>query len=872
MPNVIDNNVAATTEAQTIAETPEKDLIASETRFKDQCFLVHNIVPISTIQKTATYENIAVLEGESSLLINKIFQLSKIKDLMELTPLHYSYLVPKLRFYKINSIDLKVIGEKEFIFDSYLNENDLKILLQSHSGRPNSAGVKSFTYEWFTDTVAESTTTVKANLKLFFHNFEGLMAEGDDEAPSYLDFFSISEPTEKTGDFYSPEQVQPMNSANISDSSKVQIKAEIGWAISPDKIGLFSSELIAAIERSNETLLLSLSKHTLSFEQDGSITVDLEYFGYQDTLLNNRKMNIFAYDTLSEKAQNGLINPIVSTAFAPFEALDNAVAGLNRAQEGYLENSLKETTKFDEKTKQDLQRYFEVKSINSDRIAAKYRKILDYLSSKNKVKIIELSESEILLWLAKMKSLKNFINFVDAQGGGLGEGWLKLYEEQELAQPNNLGTVNENMSWVGETGDVNNNSEQQHKDSDQEKRLLRDQINAIEARRIETRGTITSVRSLTLKEEVEKSVLQTQLDFKNLESTGNNSPTALNNYRIRFIFFGDLIDSILHNVQVKLKDINLKIIFGPMNWVNPQDPKDRREINLADFPIALELFNAWFADNIINKTVKNLTIKEFMTMAINGLIMPSLREDCFANGSDIITRQNGVISTIPFASKKDYFKIGQRTQVTSLEKQEISVSRTNTKDIDNCIMIYINEFSPPNLKGDISEDEENGVFHFSIGQDRGLLKNIEFNQVTDTHLMANNIVNASGQGESFMKFPYNATLKLFGNNFFKPGSIIFINPSIMGFGTRANREILLRNLSIGGYYVVKKVNFEFSNDTYETSLDCIWQGLHGLGGTKIDSNAKKSISSPPVEDNRLISSSPDDIQSIDEGTLFNQSI
>ena len=69
-----------------------------------------------------------------------------------------------------------------------------------------------------------------------------------------------------------------------------------------------------------------------------------------------------------------------------------------------------------------------------------------------------------------------------------------------------------------------------------------------------------------------------------------------------------------------------------------------------------------------------------------------------------------------------------------------------------------------------------------------------------------------------LKLPYNANITMFGNGLFLPGSLIYINPSSIGFGDPRNKRSASARLGIGGYYIVISVKTSFSNGSLTTTL------------------------------------------------------
>ena len=73
-----------------------------------------------------------------------------------------------------------------------------------------------------------------------------------------------------------------------------------------------------------------------------------------------------------------------------------------------------------------------------------------------------------------------------------------------------------------------------------------------------------------------------------------------------------------------------------------------------------------------------------------------------------------------------------------------------------------------------------------------------------------------------LKMPYNATINMFGNNLFLPGSTIYINPSSVGFGDPRNQRSAAARLGLGGYYVVTSVATNYSDGNLSTTLNAVF--------------------------------------------------
>ena len=108
------------------------------------------------------------------------------------------------------------------------------------------------------------------------------------------------------------------------------------------------------------------------------------------------------------------------------------------------------------------------------------------------------------------------------------------------------------------------------------------------------------------------------------------------------------------------------------------------------------------------------------------------------------------------------------------------------------------------LEGNKEEDAEKGIYHFSVGDSKGLVKEISFKKAGNknveaarvTRNLVDNPNDEIGLGRLYSQ--YNIDLTLVGNSIFKPGQFIYINPSIKELGNINDKNSIARQLGIGG--------------------------------------------------------------------------
>jgi hypothetical protein len=149
------------------------------------------------------------------------------------------------------------------------------------------------------------------------------------------------------------------------------------------------------------------------------------------------------------------------------------------------------------------------------------------------------------------------------------------------------------------------------------------------------------------------------------------------------------------------------------------------------------------------------------------------------------------------------------------------------------------------------EDEKRGIYHYTVGQDYGLVKAINFKRIDQPFLKESKSVGKKTVYLGQFRDLYNADLKMIGNNIYHPGMMLLIKPSLE-FGNPIGSNVnptFSQITGVGGYYSVIRVTSEITQDSYTTSLDCVFhsntsQGLKSeqpTEGSGCNDNATKVL-------------------------------
>ena len=129
--------------------------------------------------------------------------------------------------------------------------------------------------------------------------------------------------------------------------------------------------------------------------------------------------------------------------------------------------------------------------------------------------------------------------------------------------------------------------------------------------------------------------------------------------------------------------------------------------------------------------------------------------------------------------------------------------------------------------GRVREDLKEGIYHFNIGSDEGLLKNLRFvkmdipGQVEMMWEQASK--NPIGDQLVQLTTPHNCEATLIGNPLFVPGMYFYANPSLLGLGSLQDVNSMAFLLNLGGYFTIINVRTSFHHQSgYQVMLQGKW--------------------------------------------------
>jgi hypothetical protein len=327
-------------------------------------------------------------------------------------------------------------------------------------------------------------------------------------------------------------------------------------------------------------------------------------------------------------------------------------------------------------------------------------------------------------------------------------------------------------------------------------------------------------------------------------------------YTIRFVRLGDIIDNIITGLKNEegtflnqQKDF-FTFISGLYYYVDAIDGT-RKAYNYCDMLISLNSFRSFFIEKIIRQLKTKYTLKQFVIDLVKEFSyvqsLVAVSEETYVRqesrpafsvfqGPDFNLEERAVIqavreelgedseSGILNELKNDVVRgIRRRTVITDLSFLSGRLQAPTNQT--NYFVLKSTNFTVQSVGGRPNENEDinRGIYHITIGADKGILKSINFRRDEIQGRREGRIVRAGALNFSALREKYDVTITTFGAPFFFPGMYFYLNPSMVGLGFPDQDNSASRILGIGGYYFINKASNRISGDgNFETTIEASW--------------------------------------------------
>ena len=371
-------------------------------------------------------------------------------------------------------------------------------------------------------------------------------------------------------------------------------------------------------------------------------------------------------------------------------------------------------------------------------------------------------------------------------------------------------------------------------------------------------------------------------------------------YPIHFIYAGDLINQAAAHAldysgtSPSLNKVaftpcavsNVKVLLGPISVVT----KTGRmySVNIADIPISLNTFEAWFKRNITEQDRDGYPLLTFIRDIIQEAVVDVLKADCFQGTiQQQINLKTGIVSIpmsedgkspievridqeggVPDANTDGEqslpdpamggWKYSDTAFANQLDLGTITPSKplyqgdvwAKSDEMFHYLYIYgESQAGAVDMKGDFVEDFNRGIYHMLMGAEKGLVKSINFSKTDQPYLREARFEADALNPLAELSAVYKANVKLVGNTMFYPGQYVFINMQPVGrdLGHPATDGTPANQLGLGGYHLITKVTNEITSDNqFETNIDCLWDNS-GDGKSRLSAGAQTTVDKCPED-------------------------
>jgi hypothetical protein len=341
-----------------------------------------------------------------------------------------------------------------------------------------------------------------------------------------------------------------------------------------------------------------------------------------------------------------------------------------------------------------------------------------------------------------------------------------------------------------------------------------------------------------------------------LETRIMNDLSDDDEYTINFVRLGDIIDNIITGLKNEegtflnqQKDF-FTFISGLYYYIDAIDGS-RKAYNYCDMLISLNSFRSFFIEKVIRPLKTKYTLKQFVIDLVKEFSyvqsLVAVSEETYVRqesrpafsvfqGPDYRLKEIASIqaareelgedSDSNFLTEKfsDVIRTTRRATIIT-ELDFLNLRRGNPSNSTNYFVLKSTNFTVQSAGGvpDENEDINRGIYHITIGADKGILKSVNFRRDEIQGRREGRIVRAGALNFSALREKYDVTITTFGAPFFFPGMYFYLNPSMVGLGFPDQENSAAQILGIGGYYFINKVSNRISGDgNFETTIEASW--------------------------------------------------
>ena len=836
------------------------------------------------------YQTFRQVNGESHKILNRLRGVSRLDEFLNIRTAVLSLLQPKIRIYKVQyeesqrnpgqkggPVPTRAPVYKEIKFsDNFGNEtaSTVQDYLKHETTKPNwrNVGLQSFNFKQIGRSFGAIEPNIRCNMVLYSKGLKDLLATSPGSDARYIDLLLFPPSARlKSRDTFRP------------NPKHYEIKVFIGYVRPPmqsiKNIALTPSErrFLENIEKFNFMVTLTMSTYDFEIGENGEVTTTIGFWGRIGTA-TGQNADVFDNSVVVRDGTDTKITPAAGDSGLTHSAMSDLKTLLDKVITAKKNPDLAEMPLDDlgrllleNKLFKELYKEGFKTTIKSNFSPSDVSKAIDDITTQDGAKLLNnlIRRSGARL---KNEVYKSFmLQLLDGSGK---EGDTRLFAMS--VDKNSLDSA------LGVIKNASKNEEKRKREEIKKETSAAIGL-AAQTVRVSRPSDIASIKESVAK--IENSAAAASSDpgeeqkaqegLQTIEGASKasliTSKTKGDRYDFYFLFVGDIIElaaknagmfSVLEDENPVYSPIsynrrehgtdygltNLRFLLGPMEY-NGADGKINR-INIAEFPISFDLFRTWFLEKIVREDKTQMSFKTFLAALIKNLVMPAMGADCLhpikmknINFQNISMTLPGKSSDSPNNSSKTSFYTEEllpiKTKIDAEGPEFLNYTRVlqTVTPYDSLIknsydyqLVQTNGYKRVSSRsGNCNEDMKDGIYHFNIGSDKGLLKRMVFKKVDIPFQQERMSKIALTQGKNQLEqlaFTFDCDLELIGNTLFIPGMIFYANPSFQGMGDPQQLGSVANQLKLGGYFLVMETELKISPGNFSTNVQAKFIG-HG---------------------------------------------
>ena len=771
--------------------------------------------------------------GPPGSLVSKMCNPPRASEFINATPAQLSILEPLLRFFIVD----KQGNEDEIYFSDHTTEErllklaslrrakTLESVLKPRSQIGAQVGIKSFT--WNYNNKHEGDYIIDATMVLYFGSLVELVNI------NYLQFLftngrksTLAQGLEASKKNQSLQDRLTQKTEELEERKKLlqegttpklkkgkdpevlknkddfrTLKVMVGWSVPKgnrrelrklfDNDNAQMESFLRGVASTNRMISLNLTHYNVDFTQEGPTTLTLNYKGSTDRYIANNKSDVLG----SFNEEDGINNIPIAVQAGNIEKdklfSDGYILGVlnNESPESVIQGDADKPTHYK----------FTLNGIRAE---------IEYLSET--LEYYKILNSESGQKLSETSDYKTFKQYSEA-----AENVYKLAKEN--ARASRYKTL---MEKIVDSGRCFVAYAYYKKGQFTAKDELWDVALEFGGPVSKSKGKFDVVQGAAAR--VSTAGLEPESFQKFLENSNVLDPTTRTSFEgdvakmpIFYIRLGDLIKAAMENAQMR---DDVKLVLGSFSPDLLNIPKygslwsQSNPESLYDLPISIDYYISWFAKNVVSKQIDSYPFRRFLDDTLHRLVAPLLNFTTNNSNSRLFFDYT-LYQTQTFLPEK------------RINEEDVETYRSNVRDdvnkrnlnLLNYYVIYSKQIQyGPRRRGDRTDDETDGIYHYVVGADRGIVKSFNFQQMDVPQYKAM-VIERSPSSEGYAQaliLPQNVSIDMYGNTLHRNGDLIYVN-SQAALGPMAS-EILM----LGGYYRVYRSTHTIDDGGFHTTIDC----------------------------------------------------